>query len=345
MKTVLVDKEDILRIRDFLIQDKIVAFPTETVFGLAVKYDSLMGLAKLYELKARSNRKAITLMVASIDQIKDYAIINPLAQRIIKRFMPGMITIILKKKANVKEKFTAGLDTIGIRIPDDEFVLELLRLVGPLWVTSANISGYPDILAASDVMQVFPNDLMVVKGQAKAKIASTVVDLSQNRIDILRSGLINEEELRREMMKVAIACDHGGFRLKNVLKKELELMGYEVIDYGTESEDSCDYPDYAGQAALAVSKGECEKGVLVCGTGIGVSITANKVKGIRCALCHDVFSAKATRNHNDANMLAMGQRVIGEGLALEVLHAFFASEYEGGRHDPRIKKMMAYEEK
>ena len=144
-------------------------------------------------------------------------------------------------------------------------------------------------------------------------------------------------------MKIAMACDQGGLRLKNVLKADLEKNGYEVEDFGTYSEDSCDYPDYASQAAKAVASGACERGVVVCGTGIGVSITANKVDGIRCALCHDVFSAKATRNHNDSNMLAMGQRVIGEGLALEILHTWMSSEYEGGRHDARIEKMMALE--
>ena len=144
-------------------------------------------------------------------------------------------------------------------------------------------------------------------------------------------------------MKIAIACDHGGLRLKNVLKADLEEHGYDVEDFGTYSDDSCDYPDYAGPAAKAVASGKCDKGVVVCGTGIGVSITANKVDGIRCALCHDVFSAKATRAHNDTNMLAMGQRVIGEGLALEILHAWLETEYEGGRHDQRSKKMMAYE--
>lgn len=144
-------------------------------------------------------------------------------------------------------------------------------------------------------------------------------------------------------MKIAMACDHGGLRLKNVLKADLEKNGYEVEDFGTYSEDSCDYPDYASLAAKAVASGKCERGVVVCGTGIGVSITANKVDGIRCALCHDVFSAKATRNHNDSNMLAMGQRVIGEGLALEILHTWMSNEYEGGRHDARIEKMMALE--
>lgn len=144
-------------------------------------------------------------------------------------------------------------------------------------------------------------------------------------------------------MKIAMACDHGGLRLKNVLKDYLEANGYIVEDFGTYSEDSCDYPDYAGKAAKAVASGSCDRGVVVCGTGIGVSITANKVKRIRCALCHDVFSAKATRAHNDTNMIAMGQRVIGEGLALEILTAWLEGEYEGGRHDQRIAKMMAYE--
>lgn len=144
-------------------------------------------------------------------------------------------------------------------------------------------------------------------------------------------------------MKIAVACDHGGYRLKNVLMNEMEKQGYEVVDFGTYSEESCDYPDYAAKAAKAVASGECEKGVVVCGTGIGVSITCNKVDGIRCALVHDVFSAKATRAHNNTNMLAMGQRVIGEGLALEILNAWLHTEYEGGRHDTRIQKVMDLE--
>ena len=144
-------------------------------------------------------------------------------------------------------------------------------------------------------------------------------------------------------MKIAIACDHGGYKLKEVLKKAMESQGYEVVDFGTNSEESCDYPDYAYKAAKAVANKECEKGVVVCGTGIGVSIVANKVHGIRCALVHDVFSAKATRQHNDTNMIAMGARVIGEGLALEILNAWLHTDYEGGRHDARIAKMMAIE--
>ena len=145
-------------------------------------------------------------------------------------------------------------------------------------------------------------------------------------------------------MKIAIASDHGGFRLKNVVKEHLLAKGYEIEDFGTNSEESCDYPDFAGKAAKAVVSKQCDKGIVICGTGIGVSITANKVKGIRCALVHDVFSAKMTAMHNDSNMLAMGQRVIGEGLALEIVDAWLTSKFEGGRHQQRIEKMMAFEE-
>ena len=145
-------------------------------------------------------------------------------------------------------------------------------------------------------------------------------------------------------MKIAVACDHGGLKLKNVLVDDLKQQGFEVKDFGTHNEESCDYPDYASLAAKAVASKECDLGVVVCGTGIGVSIVCNKVNGIRCALVHDVFSAKATKAHNNTNMIAMGQRVIGEGLALEVLNAWLHTEYEGGRHDLRIEKKMALEE-
>ena len=142
---------------------------------------------------------------------------------------------------------------------------------------------------------------------------------------------------------IAIASDHGGYDLKERVKKYLEENNIPFQDFGCDSKASCDYPVFGHAAAKAVADGTCEKGIVICTTGIGISISANKVKGIRCALCHDVFSAKATRAHNDTNMLAMDQRVIGEGLALEIVKAWLDGQYEGGRHDQRIAKMMAYE--
>ncbi len=136
---------------------------------------------------------------------------------------------------------------------------------------------------------------------------------------------------------IALGCDHGGFELMQEIKKHLEERGLEYKDFGTYSNASCDYPVYAKAVANAVLKGECEKGILICGTGIGISITANKFKGIRCALCHDCFSAEATRLHNDANILAMGGRVIGPGHALKVVDTFLDTPFSNEeRHIRRI---------
>jgi len=146
-------------------------------------------------------------------------------------------------------------------------------------------------------------------------------------------------------MKVVIASDHGGIQIREEIKKLLEEMNIEYEDMGCECETSVDYPDYALPLAERVAKGEFDRGILICGTGIGMSIAANKVKGIRCALVHDVFSAKATREHNDSNILAMGERVIGPGLAREIAQTWLTTEYQGGRHARRVGKISEYEEK
>ncbi|MDM5209583.1 ribose 5-phosphate isomerase B [Cytobacillus kochii] len=144
-------------------------------------------------------------------------------------------------------------------------------------------------------------------------------------------------------MKVAIASDHGGLNIRAEIKSLLEELNIEYEDFGCECSTSVDYPDYALPVAEKVASGEFDKGILVCGTGIGMSIAANKVKGIRCALVHDTFSAKATRQHNDSNVLAMGERVIGPGLAREIAQVWLGTDYEGGRHQNRIGKIDQYE--
>ena len=147
-------------------------------------------------------------------------------------------------------------------------------------------------------------------------------------------------------MKIAVACDHGGLNLKNALIAYLEKNGHEVKNFGTDTFDSCDYPDYAVLAAEAVASGECERGIVVCSSGIGVSIVANKVPGIRCAHCHDTYCAKYTRLHNDANMIAFGEKVVGAGLMEEIVNLFLTTEFEGGeRHNRRIDKITKIEEK
>ena len=145
-------------------------------------------------------------------------------------------------------------------------------------------------------------------------------------------------------MKISVACDHGALDLKNAVKAHLEGKGYEVVDFGCHTLESCDYPDMIAPAAQAVANGECEKGIVLCTTGIGASITANKVKGIRCALLSDVLSARMTRLHNDTNVMALGAGIVGKNLALEIVDVWLGTEFSGDeRHQRRINKMMALE--
>lgn len=144
---------------------------------------------------------------------------------------------------------------------------------------------------------------------------------------------------------IAIGSDHGGYLLKEEIKKHLEEKGYEFKDFGTDSTASCDYPVYAEKVCRAVQSGECEKGILICGTGIGMSMCANKCKGIRAAVCGDHFSAEFTRKHNNANVLCLGARVIGAGVAMQLVDIFLTTEYEGGRHEKRVEMMMQLENK
>ena len=145
-------------------------------------------------------------------------------------------------------------------------------------------------------------------------------------------------------MKIAIGCDHGAFELKKLVIAYLEKTGHEVKDFGTYTLDSCDYPDFAAPAAQAVAAGECDKGIVLCTTGIGVSITANKIPGIRCALLSDVVSARLTREHNDTNMMAIGAGMVGQLQVLQIVDTWLGTEFShDARHQRRIDKMMALE--
>lgn len=145
-------------------------------------------------------------------------------------------------------------------------------------------------------------------------------------------------------MKISIGCDHGALALKNILIAHLQENGHTVVDFGTHTTDSCDYPDYAAMAARAVAKGECEKGIVLCTTGIGVSISANKIKGIRCALLSDVVSARMTREHNDTNVMALGAKVVSPALALEITDTWLSTPFSGEpRHQRRVDKISALE--
>ncbi len=144
-------------------------------------------------------------------------------------------------------------------------------------------------------------------------------------------------------MKISLGCDHGAFALKEHIKDYLTGLGHEVVDCGTYSSDSCDYPVFGKAAAEKVSSGECDCGIVMCTTGIGISIAANKVKGIRCALCGDPLSAEMCRRHNNANMLSMGAGIVGFNMADRIVDVFLSTQFEGGRHERRVNEIMEIE--
>ncbi len=146
-------------------------------------------------------------------------------------------------------------------------------------------------------------------------------------------------------MKIAIGSDHGGYNLKDEIKKHLEEKGIEYNDFGTNSTESVDYPEFGMKVAEAIISGEYDRGIVCCGTGIGISISANKVSGIRCAVVTDTYSAAMSRAHNNANVLALGERVVGVGLALEIVDTWLETEFEGGRHERRVDKITDIERK
>lgn len=143
---------------------------------------------------------------------------------------------------------------------------------------------------------------------------------------------------------IALASDHVGIELKEEIMKHLDELGLEYKDFGTYDRERCNYPEYAYQAAVAVANGQCKRGILCCGTGVGISIAANKVKGIRCVVCSDVYSALLSRQHNDTNMLSLGARVVGKDLALMIVDHWLNGEYEGGRHQTRVDQIAQIEE-
>ena len=143
------------------------------------------------------------------------------------------------------------------------------------------------------------------------------------------------------MMRIALGSDHGGYALKCKIKEHLESRGYECVDFGCHSLESCDYPDFGEAAARAVAAGDCPRGIVICTTGIGISIAANKVQGIRCAHCADSLEAEMTRRHNDANMLAIGAGFTGKNLAERMVEVFLSTDFEGGRHERRVNKLNA----
>ncbi len=313
METKIVTWNDKVLIKEALLRGKVVAFPTETVYGLGVIASSKEAYEALRESKNRPAEKPISLMCSNITQAVMHCEVDVGTIALLQGLLPGEVTLLLRSRANAPYQIDLGTGVTGNRIPDSQDVRDLIDAVGePLLVTSANLSGEPVCKDFEEVKKVFSGRIdVIVEGECRSQTPSTIIDCTKEELVLIRQGSVPFEEAKRmhvsSKIKVALGSDHGGFSYKEAIKKHLLERGFEVEDFGTDSTSSCDYPIYGKAAAEAVASKKADLGVLVCTSGEGISIAANKVPGVRCGIGYDDVATGKTREHNNANMIAFGQ--------------------------------------
>ena len=329
-------------------RDGVVAFPTDTVYGLAVRIASPLAIQKLTQAKNRPADKPYPLLVSSLAQIEHYAQLTHRDRQLITQWMPGSVTFVFRKKPQIDSGYVGSSTTIALRMPTDTWIKSLLdRLGEPLLLTSANISGDPAGVTSEEVLANLSGKIeSVVEGKAGGGTPSTIIDASAHDLKLIRQGETPMTNIEQKSKTIAIACDHGAYPHKEAIKARMIELGYAVEDFGTFEGASVDYPDTVYPAAKSVSTGENTWGIVLCGTGIGASITANKVKGIRCALVFDKETARITREHNDSNILALGGRLTDVPTAVEIAEIWITSPFSNDeRHIRRIGKVTEVEKK
>lgn len=327
---------------------EVVAFPTETVYGLGVISSSEEAYQKLVSVKRRPETKPFTLMVASYGDIARFAYVDCATISLVHEFMPGQVTFLLRARKGIPHHIDLGTGVIGVRFPDHQELRALIEAVDePLLVPSANHSGEPPCRNEKELIASFDGEIpyMIAGGDIEGT-PSTIVDLSKpGEISLVREGPVPFELLQKHFAavkpsRIALASDHGGFLYKESAKKHLEDMGYSTEDYGTHDLSSCDYPIFAKAAAEAVANGIADVGFLVCTSGEGVAIAANKVPGIRCGIGYDDVATAKNRDHNHANMIAFGQKYMKEEDVLRRIDIFLTevpSKLE--KHIRRVKEI------
>ena len=334
------NKEELLKIKSTLLEGKVIAFPTETVMGLGVIFDDFHAYNRLNSIKRRPEAKPYTMMLSSIKEIEKYAYLSVRDKRIISKFMPGPLTVLLKAKKNIPGYVTHDTGIIGIRVPDMEEIRDMIHFVDkPLLVPSANRSGEKPLATYQEVIDTFGDELgYIIKKDSLKESPSTIIDLTKEEITVIRTGKITLEDIKGALknMRISLGSDHGGLEYKNAVKEHLLSKGYEVVDVGTNTKDSCDYPVFGINAAKLVASGECDFGVVICTSGEGIMMAANKVKGIRCGLAYNDDVARLMRQHNDANMIAFGQKFMELEDVIRRVDIFLVTEFEGGRHQNRV---------
>lgn len=343
----MMHKFDLVKAKAALKKSEVIAFPTETVMGLGVYFDDEKAYNKLNQIKRRPEDKPYTMMLGDVNEIGKYAKLSHRDERIIASFMPGPLTVLINAQDNVPNYVTHGTGIIGIRVPAHNELLKLLKYVGkPLLVPSANRSGNKPFNTYEEVENEFKKEInFVLEMNAGGEKPSTIIDLTGEKVEIKREGSLTLDEIQRRLlsMKIVIGCDHGGFDYKEQLKESLNKKGYEVIDVGTNSKESTHFPLYAEAAAKKVANHEADFGVLICTSGEGVCMTANKIKGIRCGLGYNDEVSALMRQHNDANMIAFGQKFMSYEEVEKRVDIFLNASFEGGRHLTRVDMIKKLE--
>lgn len=346
METKIVSWKEKALIKEALLQGKVVAFPTETVYGLGVISSSEEAYEALREAKNRPAEKPISLMCSTITQAVVRCEINVGIVGLLQKLLPGELTLLLRSRKGTPRHVDLGSGTTGIRIPDSEDVRDLIEAVGePLLVTSANLSGEPVCKTFEEVKSVFDGRIdLIVEGECRSNIPSTIIDCTGDELKLVRQGDVSFEETKKifatNKITVALGSDHGGYSYKESIKKHLLERGFGVDDFGTDGIASCDYPIFAQKAAEAVGKGEDDLGVLVCTSGEGISIAANKVHGVRCGIGYDDIATGKTREHNNANMVSFGQAYMKEEDVLRRVDIFLSEVFSKlEKHHRRVDEI------
>ena len=349
MKTLVLDWSEKEEAVEALKQGEVVLFPTETVYGIACLCSNEEAYERMKEAKSRPENKPFTLMCSDIASIVAYCQIDVGVAEAMKAFMPGEVTFLLKARAGIPHCIDLGTGVVGVRIPNSKEVIDLIERVGePLLVSSANFSGEK---AASDYMTALSyfdgRAYAIIKGDCVSLTPSTIVDMSkQGDIRLIRQGNVPFENIAKiynnAAKTISLGSDHGGFEYKEAIKRHLEEMGYKTLDFGTNSTASCDYPIFGKAAARAVNEGKADFGIVVCTSGEGISIAANKVPAIRCGIGYDDVVTAKTREHNDANMIAFGQKYMNLSDVLRRVDIFlsvpFSSETKHHRRVDELEK-------
>lgn len=355
----------------------LVVVPTDSVYAIVADAFSRAATGRLLSLKERG-RAPLPVVVRSPRQVSGLVehIPEP-AERLMAAYWPGPLTLVFPAADGLAWDLGDARGTVSLRMPAADFLLDLVAEIGPLACTGASRRGdvAPEV---ADVRRHLVADVaLYVDGGHCSGPPSTVVDVTRARCTVLRPGAIDAQDVdlvaggmvgwgRRPgdaeatertatdhaaidqeglvpSMRIAIGSDHAGYPLKQHLITTLEGLGHEVTDHGTDSEDSVDYPPFCAAVGRAVVRGDADRGIVLGGSGQGEQIAANKVRGVRAALCHDLYTARMSRQHNDANVLAIGGRIVATGLADEIVELWLSTDFDGGRHQRRIDQITDIE--